>query len=135
MAQYLLISVTLASSLLAGCANLGELCRPGEQRAIADQLYFGTTKPNGIVSNEDWSDFLAGAVTPRFPAGLTSWPASGQWQSGDGSLIRENAFVLNLVHPVDEASEAAVRSIVSEYKSRFQQEAVLRIKSYACSSL
>jgi hypothetical protein len=136
MTQHLLISVTLASSLLAGCATVGELhCGPGEQPSIADLLYFGTNKPNGVVSEQDWSAFLRMAVTPRFPAGLTSWPASGQWQSGDGSLIRENAFVLNLVHPADEASEAAIRSIVSEYKSRFQQEAVLRIKSYACSSL
>jgi hypothetical protein len=134
MAQHLLISVTLASSLLAGCATQGELCRPGEQRAIADLLYFGTAKPGGIVSNKDWSDFLTGIVTPRFPTGLTAWPASGQWESDNGTLIHENAFVLNLVHPADEASEAAVRSIVSEYKSRFRQESVLRVKSFACTS-
>lgn len=136
MVQHLLVSVALVSSLLAGCATVDELhCRPGEQPAIADLLYFGTAKPKGIVSDADWSDFLRSAVAPRFPAGLTAWPASGQWQSADGSLIRENSFVLSLVHPADEASEAAIRSIVSEYKSRFQQEAVLRIKSYACASL
>ncbi|MGJ0484097.1 MAG: DUF3574 domain-containing protein [Methylomicrobium sp.] len=134
MLQHLLISVTLVSLLLTSCATTGELCRPGEQRAIADLLYFGTAKPNGIVSNEDWSDFLAGVVTPRFPAGLTAWPASGQWQSANGALTHENAFVLNLVHPADETSEAAIRSIVSEYKSRFQQESVLRVKSFACTS-
>jgi hypothetical protein len=134
MAQHLFTSITLASLLLAGCAPHGELCRPGEQRAIADLLYFGTAKPGGIVSNKDWSDFLAGVITPRFPAGLTAWPAFGQWQSTHGALIHENAFVLNLVHPADEASEAAVRSIVSEYKSRFQQESVLRVKANACTS-
>lgn len=134
MAQHLFISVILASSLLAGCATHGELCRPGEQRAIADFLYFGTAKPDGIVSNKDWSDFLAGVVTPRFPAGLTAWPAAGQWQSDNGALTHEDAFVLNLVHPADEASEAAIRSIVSEYKSRFRQESVLRVKSFACTS-
>jgi len=118
MAHHILVSVALAASLLAGCAPVEELhCRPGEQPAIADLLYFGTAKPKGVVSEADWSDFLRSVVTPRFPAGLTAWPASGQWQSAD------------------EASEAAIRSIVSEYKSRFQQEAVLRIKSYACTSL
>jgi hypothetical protein len=134
MARHLLISITLASLLLAGCATHGELCRPDEQRAIVDLLYFGTAKPDGIVSDEDWSDFLAGAVTPRFPAGLTAWPAAGQWQSANGALTHENAFVLNLVHPANEASEAAIRSIISEYKSRFQQESVLRVKAYACTS-
>jgi hypothetical protein len=136
MNRSLLSSIALFSVLLSACATIGVLhCAPGEQPAISDLLYFGTAKPNGIVSEEDWDAFLRMAVTPRFPTGLTAWPASGQWQSGDGSLIRENAFALNLVHPGDEASEAAIRSIVSEYKSRFQQEAVLRIKSYACTSL
>lgn len=135
MAQHPLISVILASLLLVGCATHGELCRPGEHQAIADFLYFGTAKPDDIVSNEDWSDFLAAVVTPRFPAGLTAWPAAGQWQSSaNGALTHENAFVLNLVHPADEASEAAIRSIVSEYKSRFRQESVLRVKSFACAS-
>lgn len=135
MAQYLLAPIALASSLLAGCATVGELhCGPGERAAIADLLYFGTDKPNGVVSEEDWSAFLHSVVTPRFPAGLTAWPAFGQWQSAGGSPIRENSFVLNLVHPADAASEAAIRSIVSEYKSRFEQKAVLRVKSYACAS-
>jgi hypothetical protein len=136
MNRSLLASIVLFSLLPAACATVEALhCGPGEQPSIADLLYFGTNKPSGVVSEQDWSAFLRTAVTPRFPAGLTAWPASGQWQSVDGSLIRENAFVLNLVHPGDEASEAAIRSIVSEYKSRFQQEAVLRIKSYACTSL
>jgi hypothetical protein len=136
MNRSLLASIVLFSLLPAACATVEALhCGPDEQPSIADLLYFGTNKPNGVVSEQDWSAFLRTAVTPSFPAGLTAWPASGQWQSGDGSLIRENAFALNLVHPANEASEAAVRAIVSEYKSRFQQEAVLRIKSYACTSL
>ena len=34
----------------------------------------------------------------------------------------------------DERAESAVRSIAAEYKSRFNQEAVLRVKSHACTS-
>ena len=99
------------------------------------QLYFGTAKPGGSVSSEEWSAFLAQVVTPRFPAGLSVWPASGQWQSADGSITKENSFVLSLVHAQDEATERAIQAVIAQYKSQFQQEAVLRVKSYACTSL
>jgi Protein of unknown function (DUF3574) len=121
--------------LLPGCSTVREpVCAAGEQRSVSELLYFGTAKPMGAVSVEEWSAFLGSAVTPRFPHGLSAWQAAGQWQSTDGSLTRENSFVLNLVHPESEAAERAIQAIVTEYKSRFQQAAVLRVKSYACVS-
>ncbi len=107
---------------------------PSEQALVNDLLYFGMAKPGGVVSAEEWAAFLGSVVTPRFPAGLTSWPASGQWRSADGSLTRENPHLLNLLHASDAASEVAVREVVAEYKAQFEQEAVLRVKSYACVS-
>jgi hypothetical protein len=122
--------------LLASCSSVGSLqCPTGQQAAVSESLYFGTAKPVGVVRQEEWSAFLSGVVTPRFPAGLTVWPASGQWQSADGAITRETSFVLNLIHPADDASERAVGAIVAEYKSRFRQEAVLRVKVHACTSL
>jgi hypothetical protein len=98
-------------------------------------LYFGRARPDGIVSNEDWAGFLRDVVTPRFPAGLTTWPASGQWRSEDGSLTHEDSFVVTLVHPPGGTADADVRAIVAEYKQRFQQEAVLRVRNPGCTSL
>ena len=120
---------------LAGCAGVNPPCPAGQQRVASESLYFGTAKPVGAVTQDEWAAFLAGAVTPRFPAGLTVWPAAGQWRSADGSITRENSFVLNLVHPADDAAERAIEAIVAEYKTRFQQEAVLRVKVHACMSL
>ena len=79
--------------------------------------------------------FLRDEVTPRFPQGLTTWTASGHWRSQDGSLTREDSHVLNLVPGGDAATEQAVRELVESYKQRFRQEAVLRVKSHACTSL
>ena len=124
----------LAGLLSACSAFQGPACGPGEQLLVNELLYFGTTKPRGTVSTEDWSSFLGSTVTPRFPQGLSAWQAAGQWQSADGSLTRENSFVLNLVHPESEAAENAIQAIVAEYKSRFEQEAVLRVRSQACVS-
>lgn len=130
----LLLSCSLAV-FLAGCSTIREsACAAGEQRSVSELLYFGTAKPVGVVSTEEWMAFLGGVVTPRFPQGLSAWQAAGQWQSADGPLTRENTFVLNLIHPEGEAADYAIRAIVAEYKSRFQQEAVLRVKSYVCTS-
>lgn len=127
--------VCALATAVAGCSAVPESsCSSGQQRLVNELLYFGTTKPVGVVSQEEWSGFLASSVTPRFPQGLSAWQAAGQWQSADGSLTRENSFILNLVHPESGAAEIAVQSIVAEYKARFHQEAVLRVKSNACVS-
>lgn len=123
----------LLGSLLAGCATPAVRCTTGDAR-VHELLYFGTQRPGGVVSPQEWAEFLRETVTPKFPDGLTAWPASGQWRSADGSLVREDSYVLNLVHADDVASETAVREIVDAYKSRFAQEAVMRVTTGACVS-
>ena len=120
---------------LGGCASLASRdCSPGEQRMVSEMIYFGTQTPDGAVTPEQWTRFLGEVVTPRFPQGLTVWPAAGQWKAADGSITREASYVLNLLHADDAANEAAVRAIVGDYRARFRQEAVLRVKSRACAS-
>ncbi len=98
-------------------------------------LYFGMARPTGgTVSREEWSDFLRTAVTPRFPDGLTAWPAAGQWRGNDGQIVREDSYVLTLLHAADAATERDVQAIMAEYKARFAQEAVLRVRSRVCTS-
>ncbi len=124
------------SALLAGCATApGPACPAGERRSVDELIYFGTGMANGVVTDEQWAAFLRDVVTPRFPDGLTTWPASGQWRAGDGSLTLENTHVLNLVHAAGDATEKAVQAIIADYKDRFRQEAVLRVKTHACVSL
>jgi hypothetical protein len=131
----LLLFIAAAVAIQAGCATHKPQCAVGEQVSVNELVYFGTAKPSGSVSPEEWATFLSKSVTPRFPAGLSVWPASGQWQSAQGSIIKEASFVLNLVYAPSEASERAVRDLVTEYKLQFQQEAVLRVKSHACTAL
>jgi len=126
----------LFAASLAGCGAIGtQSCRGGEQFALQELLYFGTQTPSGRVTQEDWALFLGETVTPRFPEGFTAWQASGQWGSATGAVIQEPSYVLSLVHAESNATEQAVQELIASYKSRFQQEAVLRVKSYACTSL
>lgn len=120
-----------AAVLLAtgGCSLLGSGARAGAQAFVLDRLYFGRSIPaGGRVGDEDWAGFLREAVTPRFPDGLTAWRAEGQWRDAKGEAVREESFVLELLHPADPRADAAVAEIAAEYKRRFRQESVLRVR-------
>ena len=122
-------------AVAAGCATVPTpRCAPGETRSVSELVYFGTGKRAGVVTAEEWKEFLRTSVTPRFPQGFTVWSASGQWRSADGTIVVEDSFVLNLVHPDDERNEDWVRAIAAAYKARFDQEAVLRVRSHVCVS-
>ena len=144
MTRAQIVSSLLVALLAAGCATptsptlasaaSAMRCAAGEQAFVGDLLYFGTTKPGGVVSADEWADFLRTSVTPRFPQGLSVWPAAGQWLGKDGKIAHESSFVLNVVHADDDASEHAVQAIRQDYETRFAQEAVLRVRSAACVS-
>jgi hypothetical protein len=101
---------------------------------MSETLYFGTDMPGGTVGLQAWQAFLDEAVTPAFPQGFSVWQATGQWRSEAGSLVREPSYVLNIVHPDTLALDGAVAGLAAAYKTRFRQEAVLRVKSAACVS-
>lgn len=134
MLQNSLAALLLVVSLM-GCAAMNRtLCKDDERLAVQELLYFGTETPSGHVTPESWAQFLSEVVTPRFPNGFSTWQASGQWQSVSGEVIREPSYVLSLVHPDDTASSKAVQEAIASYKTRFRQEAVLRVKAYTCMS-
>jgi Protein of unknown function (DUF3574) len=129
------IDVTVAALMtsLAACVSPQQpRCHGDEQAAVADTLYFGTQEPHGVVTNEEWTGFLKDVVTPSFPRGFTVADASGQWLSASGSPVRESTHVLHLVHPDDAANDALLARVISQYRTRFAQESVLRVKVKAC---
>jgi hypothetical protein len=125
----------------AACANSGMMVGgPGVQVGIpmrrqtamgdtvADRLYFGRNIPGGgTVTDSAWSVFLREVVTPRFPAGLTVFRAEGQWRGDDGTVVGEQSFVVEVIHPAGPAAEVDLLEIATAYKRRFNQEAVLRV--------
>ncbi|MEY4752395.1 MAG: hypothetical protein RJA44_70 [Pseudomonadota bacterium] len=134
MSRHSALLAAALAVLLTGCAATAPTCPSGQQPRVNELLYFGTAKPGGVVSQQEWSGFLADVVTPRFPRGLSVWPAAGQWLSNDGALVRESSYVLNIVHADEAAAETALQTIAAEYRSRFQQEAVMRLRSQVCVS-
>jgi len=129
----------LACTLLlaaSGCATpttaLAPACAPGRHAALDERLYFGTQRPGGVVSDEDWNRFVDEVVVPALPDGFTTWPAQGAWRGADGDTIREASHVLAAVRPTGATGDAAIQRIIAAYKSRFAQEAVLRTTTPTC---
>jgi hypothetical protein len=105
-------------------------CAPTVPCRNYTQLFLGLAigHDQGEVSEPEFRAFLADAVTPRFPDGLTVIDAIGQYrQQSTQTIIREKSRVLVLVRPDDAATDAAIAAIVADYKQRFHQEAVLRL--------
>lgn len=130
-------SLIVASACFALLACTGPsliACPDGLRIMVIDTLYFGLSLPSGSISSEEWRRFIDTEVTPRFREGLSFWPATGQWKSEAGPIIRESSYVLTLVHPDSESTEAAVASIMNSYKVQFSQEAVLRVRGNSCVS-
>ena len=128
-------ALLIATLAFSGCLAVhSESITPVERSSgpntTLDRLYFGRDiHGSGQVSEAQWAAFLAEVVTTRFPAGLTVWRSEGQWRDKTGMIVHEPGFVLELLDPGDAASDRAVTEIIAEYKRRFEQEAVLRMRS------
>ena len=92
-------------------------------------LFFGTARPDGVVTKEEFLVFIDQEVTPRFPDGLTILDGHGQFRGRDGVLVKENSFVLVLLYPAETANRehSQDRANSSPLRVQFQQESVLRV--------
>ena len=122
---------------LAACNPLpGPECPPGSEPYAEYRLFMGRGGDSGeVVGDGEWARFLADAVTPRFPDGLTVLDGSGQWRDSTGKIQAERSKVLILYASGDESAlMAQIDAISEEYERRFDQESVLRVVDRACVS-
>ena len=90
-------------------------------------------RPDG--SDAHWKRFLARAVTPRFPDGLTVYQTTGQWRDPQGRIRRERSRVLRIIVPNDdEAVRQKVTAVVEAYKREFRQTSVGIITREVCAA-
>jgi hypothetical protein len=139
----------VVAALVSGCVHVDErsaasagpeaqfACTrvPESNRWVRTQLFFGLSKPDGsLISAEDFQRFLDSEVTPRFRSGLTVLDGRGQFLSETGALVRESSKLLILFYPFDERTSASVEDIRKAYRTRFEQESVLRVDEAECVS-
>ena len=92
-------------------------------------MFFGTAKPDGVVTDEEFFAFLDQEITPRFPDGLTLLKGDGQFRGESGVIVKEDSFVLILLYPLEDFrdSNRKINAIRRLYRTQFQQESVLRV--------
>ena len=133
-----LITLALAASL-AACASpdrgAGPTCAAGLENWTMTELYFGLTWSQGAITEAEWQDFVAAEIVPRFPEGVTIVPAEGAWRSTrTGQTIRQPSRVLLRLRKDEPAQETAIAGVIAAYKSRFQQQSVLRVDAPVCAA-
>jgi hypothetical protein len=133
--------LTTAPSVVSAQVEAGAQDRPVIRRAIPPELrnrplqfvrtelFFGTARLDGAVTEAEFLAFLDAEVTPRFPDGLTLLKAHGQFTGDDGILVREESFLLVHLYPLESAKEGdrKIEAIRRRYLKQFQQESVLRV--------
>ena len=131
-------TAAVLSGLVAGC--LPGAAPPGAPRpprpvAWLDRLYLGRSiEGRDAVTEQDWERFLHEAVVPRFPDGFTVLRGEGRWRGAD-TTEAERSFVLEIVHAGDSTASARVLEVAREYRVRFRQQAVLRVRTAADTSM
>jgi hypothetical protein len=117
--------------------HLGRCAAPGAQAFARTELFFGLSKPGGgVVTEEEFKGFVDLYVTPRFPDGLTLLSGVGQFRDASGTTIVEGSKLLILLYPARGSGDAnrAIEQIRSDYKTRFEQQSVLRADDLSCVS-
>lgn len=109
---------------------------PGKADAFSrTELFFGLSRPGGVVSEEEFKGFVDAFVTPRFPDGLTLLTGNGQFRDSSGNIIGEGSKLLILLVPRrDPHASAKIDAIRRDYRRQFQQESVLRADAVSCVS-
>lgn len=130
--------------ILASVVSSGGCATPSPTPAVVahpeleiwDRLSFGRRIPTtgGEVSDADWDKFLAEVVTPRFPSGFGVERSEGQWRLPSGVIEHERGYNLSLNHADTAEADRPVQEIVTEYKRRFSQDAVFRMRIHVDAS-
>lgn len=127
-----LLALGAAGEALAASPPLPS-CAEGAEPMVSRELFFGTGRAGAApVSKAEWQGFVDAEITPRFPDGLTHFPASGQWRGADGTLVRERSFVLLLWHAPSAEADAALDEIRALWMRRFDQESVMQVDGISC---
>lgn len=143
MRSRLIIAVLIAAAFAGGAGLMYRLirldgivaCRKGASTLARLELLFGTGKKDGTeVTEAEWQDFLAKVVTPKFPDGLTVLSGYGQWHTDEGKPDRESLRVIVIWYERSKQGEQKIEAIRDAYRTRFEQESVMRVDGVSCVS-
>ncbi|EIP89037.1 hypothetical protein A33K_15138 [Burkholderia humptydooensis MSMB43] len=137
------IALIAAVAALPGCATSPQpassdarCAQAGGTRELQADLLFGRDiAGRGPVTDAERARFVADAVTPRFPDGITTWDTRGQWRDREtGGVVHEKSFVIRIVAPDSPATLDSLAAIRRAYIERFHQQSVGLVLARVCAS-
>jgi len=101
--------------------------------SVATRLLLGlSTSDDRQVSGEAWEQFVDTEIAPRFQCGFTIIDTAGHWFNREKQAAEtERSKMLIIIHKSNAETENKINQIVRLYKSRFQQQSVIRWDSVA----
>jgi Protein of unknown function (DUF3574) len=135
------LAVALSSTVLAGCAASPAPAEyacllPAEQRMLVAELFFGRSiKGREPLTDIEWAEFAAQAITPNFPDGFTIFDGEGQWRNPQTGHIASDRTKILLVAVRREPDLARrLSAVIDAYKARFHQQSVGIITRDSCAA-
>ena len=104
-------------------------CQTQRPTWIRTELFFGLTTSNGnLIAESDWNTFLKNKIVPRFPDGLTVFPAHGSWSDAQHITQSEPSRVIVILYPANRFPQIdqMIATVTAEYIHQFAQESILR---------
>lgn len=97
---------------------------------VKTELYLGKESIEGFeISKVQFTRFMDTVVTKNFPKGFTLYETYGQMQEPNGSITRQETWVLAIVHEKTEENAKAVKAVINEYRKQFLNAEVLCTES------
>jgi Protein of unknown function (DUF3574) len=138
------LAVALSSSVLAGCAASPSTPQPAEyacllpaeQRMLVAELFFGRSiKGREPLTDTEWAEFAAQAITPNFPDGFTIFDGEGQWRNPQtGHIISDRTKILLVAVKREPDLARRLSAVIDAYKARFHQQSVGIITRDSCAA-
>lgn len=112
----------------------GFSCPAPQNSMLEVEMLFGRNIGGRLgVTDAQWRAFLAREVTPRFPAGLTVYDATGQWRDEKTkALVREPSKIVRVILAQDAQADDKIDAIAAAYIKRFRQDSVGIVRRPAC---
>jgi Protein of unknown function (DUF3574) len=135
------LAVALSSTVLAGCAASPAPAEyacllPAEQRMLVAELFFGRSiKGREPLTDTEWAEFAAQAITPNFPDGFTIFDGEGQWRNPQtGHIISDRTKILLVAVKREPDLARRLSAVIDAYKARFHQQSVGIITRDSCAA-
>jgi hypothetical protein len=114
--------------VIVGCAGLHGGANLAGTEMVRTELFCGLTRPGGAdITDAEFKSFLDEIVSVRYPIGYTVLSAEGRWREQTGITRVEPTRVILILHEPTPEENLKIEQIRSMYKTRFSQEAVLRV--------